>query len=158
MLPSCLSTPLLCLVTVLCLWNNGASSIFGRRDRPFCPPHVCSPMEGPQRTLPFGIILSREPLHDPAGKLQRCLSPCCFSFSLQKAACLPLTYLFVTLGSNIVRWSWDKSLLAQRLEIDHTFANLIFPCFMDVRDRVADCNVSLFKSSCGCGSSCFAAP
>lgn len=138
MLLSCFSAPLLCLVTALCLWEDGASEI-SRRGCPFCPPNVCIPVEMAQWILPLGVF-SWEPLHHSAGKLQRCLSPCCCSLSLQEQhafllsiSCLGFRHSNDVFGTNLC---W-----ALRFEVEHTLANLVFPMFPGkgcVYDSVAD--------------------
>lgn len=127
MLLSCFSTLLLCLVTELCLWEDGASEIFSRRGCPVCPPYVCIPVEMAQWILPLGVF-SREPLHDSASKLQRCLSPCCSTLSLQKQHTLLLS--ISCLGFRHSDDAFDTNLCwALRFEVEHTLANLVFPTF-----------------------------
>lgn len=143
MLPSCLSAPSCAWSFVLCLWKDGASEIFGGRGCPFCPPHVCTPVEGAQRTLPFGVILAQESLCDPAGKLQRCLSPCWFSLSLQKQHAFLLSIYLLhwvqTLSNDVVETNLCWVL---RFEVDHAFGNIMLPMFRGmgyVHDGVAVC-------------------
>lgn len=158
MLLSCFSAPLLCLVTTLCLWDDGASEIFSRRGCPFCPPYVCIPVEMAQWILPLGVF-SWEPLHDSTGKLQGCLSPCCFSLSSQKQYAFLLS--ISCLGFRYSNYSFDTNLWwALRFEVEYTLSNLVFPMFHGkgyVCDGVDDskcCGTWQFDSSCHCGSSC----
>lgn len=110
-------------------WNTEISS---RRGCPFCPPPP-----PPICILPLGVPLSREPLHDPAGKLQRCLSPCCFSLSLQKQHAF---YLFICcIGFKHCQVTLRQISAGHRG--DHTFANFMLPTLHGkgcVRDGVAD--------------------
>lgn len=97
MLLSCFSAPLLCLITALCLCEDGTSEIFHRRGCPFCPPYICIPVEVAQWILPLGVF-SQEPLRDSAGKLQRCLAHAVPVFHYRSS--MPFFYLFLVLGSD----------------------------------------------------------
>lgn len=132
MLPSCPSTPLQGQVTALCLWKDGTLKFpVGEvvLSAPPPPPPIC--------ILPLGVPSSREPLHDPAGKLQRCLSPCCFSLSLQKQHAF---YLFICcIGFKHCQVTLRQISAGHRG--DHTFANFMLPTLHGkgcVRDGVAD--------------------
>lgn len=84
---------------------------------------VSIPVELAQWILPLGVF-SWEPLHDSAGKLQRCLNPCCSSLSLQtqrafllSVSCLRFRHSNDACDTNLC---W-----ALRFEVEHTLCK---PC------------------------------